>query len=74
MVAVSQLVSASDVESRADFDQLTRRLKAGHIQKPYLTQNSMDVFFQVCMLVEAPETQNNTPNPRKSVFFIIWAL
>ena len=45
-VAVSQLVSPSDVESRADVDQLTRRLKAGHIQKPDLTQNTMDGFFQ----------------------------
>ena len=31
-------------------------------------------LFQVCMCVEAPETQNNTPNPRKRDFFIIWAL
>ena len=61
MLAVSHLVSAADVESRADFEQLTRRLKAEDIQKPYLTQNSMDVyFFQVCMRVEASETQNNT--------------
>uniref|UniRef100_A0A8C9ZXK5 TGFBR3/Endoglin-like N-terminal domain-containing protein n=1 Tax=Sander lucioperca TaxID=283035 RepID=A0A8C9ZXK5_SANLU len=45
-VLLNPLVSASDVESRADFDQLTQRLKAGHIQKPYLTLNSMDGFFQ----------------------------
>ena len=53
-VAISQLVSASDVTSRADVDQLTRRLKAGHIQKPDLTQNTMDGFIQ--SLYEAPET------------------
>ena len=52
-------VSADDVDGPADFEHLTRRLKPGLIQKPYLTQNTMDVFFfQVCMRVEAPETQN----------------
>ena len=34
MLAVSHLVSATDVESPADFEQLTWRLKAGIIQKP----------------------------------------
>lgn len=39
------------------------------LRNPYLTQTSMDVFCQICMHVYAPETHNNTPNPRKSDFF-----
>ena len=39
----------------------------------YSTQNHVQIFFKVCMRVGAPETQN-TPNPRKSVVFIICPL
>ena len=45
---------------------------AGYIQKPvsHSKQHGCIFFFQVCMHVEAPETQNNTPNPRKDFFYM----
>ena len=73
-VAVSQLVSSA-VESCADVDQLTRRLKAGHIQTPDLTQNTMDGFFSKFVCVWKHQRHKITPQiPEKGIFFIIWAV
>uniref|UniRef100_A0A8C9XXV6 Reverse transcriptase/retrotransposon-derived protein RNase H-like domain-containing protein n=1 Tax=Sander lucioperca TaxID=283035 RepID=A0A8C9XXV6_SANLU len=67
--AIILLVSACDVTSRADFDQLTQRLKAGHIQKPYLTLNSMDGFFSKFVCVWKHQRHNITPQiPEKVIF------
>lgn len=66
MLTVSPLgVSASDVESRADFNQLTRRLKAGHIQKLYLTQNSMDDFLSKFVYVCGSTRDTKYPKAQK---------
>ena len=58
--------------------EYTRRSsrKALALVHAYLTQNIMylQTFFEMCMRVGAPETQNNTLNPRKSVVFIICPL
>ena len=49
--------------------------RRGTFRNPYLTQkNHVQIFFKVCMRVGAPDTQNNNPNPRKSVVFIICPL
>ena len=54
---------------------LVRKLQAGCCQK--FVSHSIKhgrSYFTLCMRVLAPKTQNNTPNPRKSRFFIIWDL
>ena len=46
--------------------------RQGNFRNAYLTQ--IQTYFKVCIHVATPETQNNTPNPRKSVVFIICPL
>ena len=43
--------------------------RRGTFRNAYLTQIIVETIFKVCMCVGAPETENNTQNPRESVVF-----
>ena len=44
------------------------------ISHSYSYPNHVRIYFKVCMCLGEPEIQHNTPNPRKSVVFIICPL
>ena len=69
--AVILKCAPSYVAGGAETDSLIWQLWAGYIQKCIShSKKHVQRYLKVCMRVAAPETQNNTPNLRKSIVFI----